>query len=117
MKQFFIFLCSGLCVNTYATIRTVNNYVNSLAQYTTIQAAVDASTSGDTIYVHGSNVQYAAFTVTDKRLTILGAGWAPVKNYLPYKSTVASMTFSGIGCDNSEVQGLVFTSTVNCNFN
>ncbi|HJS55472.1 MAG TPA: hypothetical protein VJ765_13050, partial [Chitinophagaceae bacterium] len=47
-----------------ATVRTVSNNPATIAQYSTIQAAVDASSSGDTVYIHGSPSAYAAFTIT-----------------------------------------------------
>src|SRR5215212_790675 len=97
MKQFFLCLSLGFCMNMYATIRTVSNYPASLAQYSTIQAAVDASASGDSIYVHGSPTTYASFTITNKRLTVLGPGWAPDKLYFPFKAIVNGMILDGIG--------------------
>jgi hypothetical protein len=112
MKQFFLFVSLSVCVNVYATVRTVSNDPNTLAQFNTIQAAVDASLSGDTVYVHGSNIPYAAVTIADKRLTILGPGWSPVKNYLPFPASVYSITITGIGSSNSEIQGLVFVTIV-----
>jgi hypothetical protein len=108
MRQVFLFLLSGLCVNTFATIRTVSNDPSTLAQYNNVQAAVNASGSGDTIYIHGSATMYTGFTITDKRLTLIGPGWAPVKNFNGYPATIYEMTLTGAGASNSEIQGLVF---------
>ena len=108
MKQFFIFLLSGLCVNMFAAVRTVNNSPGSAAQFTTIQAAVNASANGDTVYVQGSAVQYAGFTITDKRLVVIGPGWSPVQNFMPYPATVYELTINGSGSSNTEIQGLYF---------
>lgn len=117
MRQILPFVFLSLCTSMYATVRTVNNNPNALAQFSDIQAAINASASGDTIYVHGSSLQYAQFTITDKRLTIIGPGWAPIKNFQALKATVPSFTFSGPGCDYSEIQGLVITGQVNCGYN
>jgi hypothetical protein len=104
-------------MQTYATVRTVNNAPGTLAQYNTIQAAVDAAVSGDTIYIHGSNTPYANFSVTNKRLIYIGPGWAPLRNIDPFTAKISSITLSGSGCDNSEIQGLVITGVVTCGFN
>lgn len=98
-------------VYVHATIRTVSNAPSTLAQYSTIQAAVDASSSGDTVYVHGSPNQYAAFTITNKQLVIIGPGWSPDKN-LPFVANVNGCTITGASSSNTEIQGLVFLSHV-----
>lgn len=112
MKQFFLFIFSGLCVNMFATVRTVSNNPGTTAQYTTIQAAVNACVSGDTIYVHGSPVQYTGFTITDKRLVVIGPGWSPMQNFMPYTATVGDLTINGSGSSNTEIQGLNIVSAV-----
>ena len=88
MKQFFFFLLTSLCVNAFATVRTVSNNPTTLAQFSTIQDAVNASSNGDTIYVHGSPTRYAGFTIQDKRLTVMGPGWYPLQSFQPYKATI-----------------------------
>lgn len=112
MKQIFLLVSLAVCMDIYATIRTVSNHPATLAQFSTIQAAVDASSNGDTIYVHGSPTQYASFTVTNKRLVIMGPGWSPDKAFMPFKATVGGMTLSGAGSDSSEIHGLVFAAAV-----
>ena len=57
-----------------ATIRTVSNNPDRPAQFPQVDAAIAASTAGDTIYVHGSQFTYVDFSVT-KRLVIIGAGY------------------------------------------
>lgn len=108
MKPLFLILSFGLYASSLATVRTVSNDPSTLAQYNTVQAAVNASVSGDTIYIHGSPTIYPAFTITDKRLTLIGPGWAPVKNFYAPPATIYDMTITGTGADNSEIQGLVF---------
>lgn len=108
MKQFFFstaLLLVGFC--THATIRTVSNSPSTLAQFNTIQAAINASISGDTVYVHGSPNAYAAFTITNKQLVIIGPGWAPNK-HLPLTTQVNGCTITGASCSNTEIQGIIF---------
>src|SRR4030095_2613006 len=117
MKQFIVFLSMSLCVNMFATVRTVSNSPGTVAQYTTIQAAVDVSVSGDTIYIHGSNTSYGSFNVTNKRIIYIGPGGAPLSNLNPLKASISSINFQGAGSDNSELQGLVFTGQITIGFN
>src|SRR5215211_3890231 len=112
MKQFFLFLSLSAGVTIHATVRTVSNQPGLVAQYTTIQAAVNASANGDTVYVQGSNIQYAGFTITDKRLTVIGPGWSPMQNFMPFPASVNDMTISGSGSSNTEIQGLHFITSV-----
>ncbi|MEP6675581.1 MAG: hypothetical protein ABJA78_10510 [Ferruginibacter sp.] len=116
MKQFllfsFCFSMAALSVN--ATIRTVSNTPSTLAQFNTIQAAVDASSSGDTIYVNGSPNTYSAFSITNKQLVVIGPGWSPDKQ-LPLTAFVNGCTITGAACSNSEFQGIAFTSTITLN--
>ena len=116
MKQFFLFLFAGLHVNMFATVRTVSNNPSTLAQFNTIQAAVNASASGDTIYVQGSPVRYAGFAIQDKRLTIIGPGWSPAQNFQPFKAMIeGDVAINGAGSRKTELQGLDFFLTVSIN--
>jgi len=62
---------SGIIIS-YAAKITVDNSPGSAAAHNTIQAAVTAASSGDTLLVYGSSYTYAAFSV-DKALTIVGS--------------------------------------------
>jgi hypothetical protein len=64
-------------ITTYATIRTVDNTPGSAAQYTGIQAAIDAATSGDTILVYGSSYSYGAISISKKIILVGSAGVDP----------------------------------------
>lgn len=99
-----------------ATIRTVSNSPSTLAQFNTIQAAINASSSGDTVYVHGSPNAYAAFTITNKQLVIIGPGWSPNKN-LPFTASVPGCAITGAASGNTEIQGMVINSTIDINAN
>jgi hypothetical protein len=105
-----------LSVYVQANIRTVSNNPATLAQFSTIQAAVDASSIGDTIYVHGSPNLYASFTVINKQLTIIGPGWSPNKD-LPLTAVIAGCTITGAGSSNTEIQGMIFTNSIHMSTN
>jgi len=63
----------AITLSVHATVRTVNNGPLSGAQYTSAQEAIDASSDGDTIYLHGSDKSYGDITLK-KRIVLLGAG-------------------------------------------
>lgn len=109
----FVMLATALSVN--ATVRTVSNVPSTLAQFNTIQAAIDASANGDTVYVHGSPNQYAFFTIADKKVTVIGPGWAPDKN-LPLQAVVQGATLRNDlatgDVAGSELQGILFVGSV-----
>lgn len=108
-----ITLCVVLCAN--ATVRTVSSNPSTLGQFSTIQAAIDASNSGDSVYVYGSPNTYPGFSIVDKVITVIGPGWAPDKN-LPLQAVVDGATIrnspAGGSPDGSELHGLVFTGSV-----
>ncbi len=115
MKKLFLLLPGALVsFLSFATIRTVSNFPSTVAQFNTIQAAITASANGDTIYVHGSSIVYAAFTLTNKQVVIIGPGWSPNKQ-LPLTAMVAGATISGVASSGTELQGLDFTATVTVN--
>jgi hypothetical protein len=118
MKQlYFTISCLFIFTSLLATVRTVSNTPSTLAQYNTIQAAIDASSTGDTVYVHGSPNVYAGFTINGKKITVIGPGWSPDKN-LPLTAVVNGMTLTGgASANGTEIQGLVITSTVDINTN
>jgi hypothetical protein len=111
MKQFILSFSLLFAAAAQATVHTVSNSPSTLAQFNTIQAAVNAAATGDSIYVHGSPNPYATFTQTNKQLTIIGPGWTPDKN-LPFIALVQGCTITGAGCANSEYQGLTFNSAL-----
>jgi hypothetical protein len=114
-KIILIFIALVTSVHTYATVRTVSNTPATLGQFSTIQAAIDASADSDTVYVYGSPNVYSSFDITDKRITVIGPGWAPDKN-LPLQAIVNGANIrnspAGGSPDGSEFQGLVFNSAV-----
>ena len=114
MKKIFtiislVFTCTWMA---NATIRTVSNTPSTLAQFNTIQAAIDASASGDTIQIHGSPNAYAAFTQNNKKLVMIGPGWSP-STANTHIAVIPGFTVQSAGSNDSEYHGLTFTSTVN----
>jgi hypothetical protein len=57
-----------------ATIIRVNNNPNLDADYTDLQAAIDAAVAGDTIYLEQSAISYGD-AVINKRLIVIGGGY------------------------------------------
>jgi hypothetical protein len=120
MKQVYVMVSFMLMsVSSFATVRTVSNTPSTLAQYNTIQAAVNASSSGDTIYVHGSPNSYAGFNIEDKRLVILGPGWRPDKAF-PHTAMINGVVKIGgttgdpltNPSNNTELHGLTFLQNI-----
>lgn len=114
MKQFFTLLFTLTGLISLATVRTVSNVPSTLAQYNTIQAAVNASDNNDTIYVHGSPNAYGPFTIDNKKVAVIGPGWGPDKN-LPFTAIVQGLTIVGAAASGTEIQGLIISGTFNIN--
>ena len=112
MKKLFSLLVVLISVASYGTIRTVCNTPATLAQFSNIQAAIDASSSGDSIYVHGSPNAYAGFTIADKQITIIGPGWAPNKISSLKAIITSSCNINGTASSGTELQGLVLFNSV-----
>lgn len=116
MKQVLYTLLLFIFSSTaFATIRTVSNNPSTIAQFNTIQAAVDAAADGDSIYIHGSPNIYSDFTQTDKRLSFFGPGWAPDKN-LPLQAIIQNITLRNSTAagspSGSEFHGLIINSSM-----
>jgi len=72
---FFIVLAVLSCNSLKAQhLHRVNNNTDFDPDFTTLQAAVDAASNNDTIYVEGSATPYDGATI-DKPLTIVGPGY------------------------------------------
>ncbi len=111
MKKIMIFLLfAAFSVAAHATVRTVSNY-DSAAQYRTIQAAIDASSAGDSVYVNGSPYNYAGFVV-DKKLAIFGPGWSPDKDVV-YVANIKDQCY--IRASDCEIHGLTFLQNLRIN--
>lgn len=96
---------------SFATVRTVSNSPATLAQFNSIQVAVDSSSNGDTILVHGSPVNYAGFTVTSKRVVLLGPGFNPNTQTALKAKIFGVINFNGSACKKSELHGFEMVSS------
>ncbi|MCG3164959.1 MAG: hypothetical protein POELPBGB_00719 [Bacteroidia bacterium] len=100
-------LLSGLAILiitiTNASVLTVSNAVTSPGQYTTIAAAMTAANNNDTIYIHGTNINYGSFTVT-KSLTFIGPGHNPQNQGLN-NAIINDISLSS-GSSNTRIIGL-----------
>jgi hypothetical protein len=114
MKQLFFVISVIACLGVQATVRTVSNFPATIAQFSNIQAAVDAANDGDTIYVHGSPNQYSSFDLTSKRVTVIGPGWSPDKQ-LPFDAVINTdiivagvngIDLTGAASSGTEIQGV-----------
>ncbi|MBX2915453.1 MAG: hypothetical protein KF856_09320 [Cyclobacteriaceae bacterium] len=108
-RNILINLALLVTVFSHATVRTVSSNPSTIGQFSTIQAAIDVSADGDTVYVYGSPNIYAGFDIVDKKITVIGPGWAPDKN-LPLQAIVNGVNIrnspAGGSPDGSELHGL-----------
>jgi len=84
---------TALVLSANATVRTVNNGTITAGQYTTVQAAVDASAAGDTVYIHGSVTSYGDVTL-NKRIVLIGAGHKPTGTQYNLPTTLSNVYLS-----------------------
>ena len=64
----------SLSLHASATVRRVNSAPGSSAAYSTVQAAHDAASPNDTLYLEASAFGYGILSAT-KKLVILGSGY------------------------------------------
>lgn len=111
---FFIILFIFTIATANATVRTVSNYPANLAQHNTIQSAIDASASGDSIYIHGSPTSYGSFSITNKKLTLIGPGYLPDKA-LAYAASINTSDINGDLSSGCRFEGLVIAGQLSFN--
>jgi hypothetical protein len=99
-------------VDASASCFRVNNQGMG-APYTTINGAIGAASSGDTIYVEGSSVNYSSFTCS-KQLIILGPGYFlssnPETQACLYPATISGSSTFGSGSSGSVIMGISFST-------
>jgi len=111
MKAIYPFLLVAMFLISQmatATVLRVNNRDGVDADFTTLQAAIDGASAGDTLYLEGSPTSYGAGTF-DKQLVVFGAGYwldenDPTQAY-QYESKTGRLTFNS-GSEGSVVMGL-----------
>ena len=115
MKK-IIFFALMLCASTtFATVRTVSNQIPNPGQYTTIQAAINASSAGDTVYVHGSPLSYSGFNL-DRQLTIIGAGFEPLSLNVNPNTIIlggGAVSINNVNASGSKLIGMFFNTNLN----
>ncbi len=79
------------------TVYTVDNRPESGAQFTSVQAAIDAASAGDIIYIHPSPTSYGNVDVT-KTLTLVGTGHDPA-NFDGISATLSTITLRADSAD------------------
>jgi len=106
--NFLIISLLLLSVFAKATVWTVDNNINSLAQFTTIQEAIGAASNGDTIMVAGSNTNYASIII-NKKLTLIGPGYNPKIGYPASISNIGLDTIPNFsGASGTRIIGFKF---------
>ncbi|MGB5942963.1 MAG: right-handed parallel beta-helix repeat-containing protein [Leeuwenhoekiella sp.] len=85
---------------TAQTTHTVDNNPDGIGDFTELQAAVDAASDGDIIYVQPSSTNYGNTSIT-KQLTLVGRSHS-LANYI---SSIGLVTFQP-GSSNSIIKGL-----------
>lgn len=112
MKKFLTLLVAiGVCNFSWSAILTVSNNATYPGQYSSIQTAVDAAATGDTLYIQPSASVYNEFTVTiNKRLVILGSGINPQRPSR-LSTSVYLFVLGNANASGSVISGIYF---VNC---
>ena len=101
-------ICLGILHIANAKIWTINNNPGEQRDYYNLQLAHDGVLNGDTLYVHGSNIDYGGL-VLSKHITIIGPGYFLVANGTRAKIVSArtgEINFS-TGSDGSAIIGMV----------
>jgi len=95
-----------------ASILTANNSTTSPGQYTTLQAAITAAHTGDTILVSGSTIDYASNgTITiNKQLTLWGTGYNLIKDN-PVPSKISSIELQS-GSGGTVIAGFIISNYI-----
>lgn len=111
---FSMLIMASLCQLLGAQhLHRVNNNPGVNDTYTTLQAAVDAATAGDTIFIEGSATEYAGATIT-KKLTLVGPGFLLGENPKTQACTVEATFNSDIsfesGSGGSAIMGCVLNN-------
>ncbi|HOX78096.1 MAG TPA: hypothetical protein PLW31_08650 [Bacteroidales bacterium] len=91
---------------SHSTIVTVDNNYPSQGDFTTLQAAHDAASNGDTILIFPSFVPYQGLVIT-KRLIIIGSGFEQENDNVKLSILKSSVSIDA-GGDGTVMEGLLF---------
>ena len=121
-KLLFLAVVSALLCNSLAAqhLHRVNNNTDFDANFITLQAAVSAASSNDTIYVEGSATEYEGATI-NKPLTIVGPGFFLSENPKTQANTIeatfsTTITFAS-GSEGSTIMGCKFSNNAELTIN
>lgn len=124
MKKLYILIFILLAIQAQAEVFTVNNQMNTDTEkkiYNTLKGAHDAASSGDTIYIEGSSLQYESSSVTiSKKLYLVGPGYFPGENpsvqVNKNQAEIYGLEISQ-GAAGLKVEGLSFSYSIDINAN
>ena len=96
MKTLTILFLFVLVLPSYGRILTVSNMPDSPGQYTSMNDVIGAviSGAGDTIYVHGSPINYGTVFLSRDNIVVIGTGHNPDKQF-PYVTTFTEIFVTG----------------------
>jgi len=101
MRFLLLLFLSAFAINAQATIHTVSNDPDNPGQYTTVQAAHDAASSGDTLYITPSETTYPGAQM-NRELVIIGNGYVPVtQGQIEFETEITSISLSASGFSSS----------------
>ncbi len=107
-------ILSSFVLVAHSTVLRVNNTPAIVVPYATLQAAYNAATNGDTIYLEGSAYNYGTID-SYKRLVIIGTGYFlnenPETQANINPSSVTTINFY-TGSSGSKITGLSITSSL-----
>ncbi len=107
LRSFLVLAFVGLSLYANSTVRRVNSAPGSSAPYSTAQAAHDAASQNDTLYLEASAFSYGTLTVT-KKLVIIGTGYFLAQNPQTQainSASVLTYVSFGAGSAGSKVTG------------
>ena len=98
----------AVSASVHARIITVSNSPLNPGQFTSVDLAQGSANPGDTIYVHGTGINYGTFILIRPGLVVIGTGHTPQKQF-PF---VASFTTINVNADNCQLIGLVADNVI-----
>lgn len=107
LRSFLVLAFVGLSLYANSTVHRVNSAPGSSAPYSTVQAAHDAASQNDTLYLEASAFSYGSLTVT-KKLVIIGTGYFLSQNPQTQainSASVISYIYFNAGSSGSKITG------------
>lgn len=113
MKTKFTFLATALlltCLVRAQNTITVDNSIGANAQYSDLQSAISASSNGDIIQVHPSEINYGNITI-DKELTLIGFGHSDINKETKVSDFVLTANASNVSISGFHVTDDIYTNS------